>query len=281
MKILLLEDDKILSEIIEEHLTDSSYVVVKDSEFLDDSKRLGHCAVLFGSIYLGVLLVGYVLARIFIEPIVMQRKQLNNFIRDTTHELNTPVSAIVLSIDDDIEHISAKSLLRIKYSAKRITEIYSDLTYLFLEGTPMNITDFISRCDTKEILDSQMLYFTQMAERKEQNLICHFSDSIQNISKEDFLRPANNLITNAIKYTPKNGTIIITLNSNKFCVEDNGVGIEKEKQQKIFERFYRASTEVGGFGIGLSIVKNIVQKYGFEIEIDSEPNVGTTVSVYF
>ncbi len=258
-----------------------SYVVVKDSEFLDDSKRLGHCAVLFGSIYLAVLLVGYVLARIFIEPIVIQRKQLNNFIRDTTHELNTPVSAIVLSIDDDAEHISAKSLHRIKYSAKRITEIYSDLTYLFLEGTLMNNTDFISRCNTKEMLDSQMLYFAQMAEKKEQNLICNCIDSIQKISKEDFLRLTNNLITNAIKYTPKNGTIIITLNSNKFCVEDNGVGIEKEKQQKIFERFYRASTEIGGFGIGLSIVKNIVQKYGFKIEIDSELNVGTTVSVYF
>jgi two-component system OmpR family sensor kinase len=237
--------------------------------------------VLFGSIYLAVLLVGYVLARIFIEPIVIQRKQLNNFIRDTTHELNTPVSAIVLSIDDDSEHISAKSLLRIKYSAKRITEIYSDLTYLFLEGTLMNNTDFISRCNTKEMLDSQMLYFAQMAEKKEQNLICNFIDSIQKISKEDFLRLTNNLITNAIKYTPKNGTIIITLNSNKFCVEDNGVGIEKEKQQKIFERFYRASTEIGGFGIGLSIVKNIVQKYGFKIEIDSEVKVGTTVSVYF
>jgi two-component system OmpR family sensor kinase len=258
-----------------------SYVVVKDSEFLDDSKRLGHCVVLFGSIYLGVLLVGYILARIFIEPIVEQRKQLNNFIRDTTHELNTPVSAIVLSIADDIGDISAKSLLRIKYSAKRITEIYSDLTYLFLEGTPMNNTSFIPKSDTKDMLDSQMIYLSQMAENKEQNLICHFSNSIQKISREDFLRLANNLITNAIKYTPKNGTITIALNSEKLCVEDNGVGIRKEQQEKIFERFYRASNEVGGFGIGLSIVKNIVQKYSYGIQIDSEPNVGTTVSVYF
>jgi two-component system OmpR family sensor kinase len=237
--------------------------------------------VLFGSIYLGVLLVGYILARIFIDPIVEQRKQLNNFIRDTTHELNTPVSAIVLSIADDIGDISAKSLLRIKYSAKRITEIYSDLTYLFLEGTPMNNTSFIPKSDTKDMLDSQMIYLSQMAENKEQNLICHFSNSIQKISREDFLRLANNLITNAIKYTPKNGTITIALNSEKLCVEDNGVGIRKEQQEKIFERFYRASNEVGGFGIGLSIVKNIVQKYSYGIQIDSEPNVGTTVSVYF
>lgn len=257
------------------------YVLIKDTKFLDDTKRYTHCTVLFGSIYLGVLLVGYILARIFIAPIVLQRKQLNNFIRDSTHELNTPISAIILSIDEDNMTISEKSLLRIKYSVKRIAEIYSDLTYLFLEGTPIKDTGFIVKQNLKHILENQMIYFTQMAEKKNQTLSVDLSDVVRKIDKEDFSRLSNNLITNAIKYTPQGGTIKISLTNEMFRVEDNGVGIEKEKQAKIFERFYRASDEVGGFGIGLSIVKNIVQKYGFTIQLDSKLNVGTVFTVIF
>ncbi len=257
------------------------YIMIKDTEFLDDIKRYTHCTVLFGSIYLGVLLVGYILARIFIAPIVLQRKQLNNFIRDTTHELNTPVSAIVLSIDDDDAEISKKSLLRIKYSAKRIVEIYNDLTYLFLEGTSIRDTGLVAEQNLKHIIESQMVYFTQMAEKKDQKLLVNLSDVMCKIDKEDFSRLASNLITNAIKYTPHNGTIMISLTNEMFRVEDNGVGIEKEKQEKIFERFYRASSEVGGFGIGLSIVMNIVQKYGFKIQLDSKLNRGTVFTVKF
>lgn len=256
-------------------------ILIKDSEFLDDIKRYTHCAMLFGSIYVGVLLVGYILARIFITPIVLQRKQLNNFIRDTTHELNTPISAIVLSIDDDDTTITEKSLLRIKYSVKRIAEIYGDLTYLFLEDSALRDTSFVAKHDIKNILEAQMFYFTQMAEKKEQKLIVDLDEVVCKIDKEDFSRLVNNLITNAIKYTPKNGTIKISLTNEMLCVEDNGVGIKEVEQEKIFERFYRASSDIGGFGIGLSIVKNIVQKYGFTINIKSKPDVGTVFTILF
>jgi two-component system OmpR family sensor kinase len=73
--------------------------------------------------------------------------------------------------------------------------------------------------------------------------------------------------------------IEITLKNNCFSVKDNGVGISKEKQKRIFERFYRESKEVGGFGIGLNIVQNICNKYGFSIDLTSVPKEGTTISI--
>ncbi|MGL5692684.1 MAG: sensor histidine kinase, partial [Peptostreptococcaceae bacterium] len=92
-----------------------------------------------------------------------------------------------------------------------------------------------------------------------------------------------NLITNAIKYTEKNGKIRINAYKEnefiKISVEDNGIGIPKEDLNYIFERFYRVdksrNKETGGIGVGLTIVKAIVNEHGGEIDVISEAKVGT------
>jgi two-component system OmpR family sensor kinase len=177
-----------------------------------------------------------------------------------------------------IQQLVKKGLQRIKYSVKRITEIYSDMTYLFLEGNSSS-KSYIQEYNLKSILDDQMIYFSKMAENKNQTITFDTHDTRLNIDKEDFIRLCNNLITNAIKYTPKGGTIEVILKHNKFSVKDNGVGISDEKQKRIFDRFYRASEEVGGFGIGLNIVNNICNKYYFKIDFTSAPKKGTTFSI--
>ena len=146
------------------------YIVLEENQFLRNTfGRIQHCIFLFGSIYLFVIFIGYVLARYFIEPIIEQRRQLNNFIKDTTHELNTPISAIVMSISDDDTNISQKSLQRIKFSVKRIAEIYSDMTYLFLEENK-DSSSFIKEYNLKSVLDDQIIYFSKMAENKNQSI---------------------------------------------------------------------------------------------------------------
>lgn len=255
------------------------YIVIKENEFLNNTfERIQSCIFLFGSIYLFVVFIGYVLARYFIEPIIEQRNQLNNFIRDTTHELNTPISAITMSINDEYT-INEKSLQRIKYSAKRISEIYSDMTYLFLKDTN-DIRTNIKSYNLKTILEEQLLYLTEMAKQKNQSVFIDIQDFYLDIDKEDFIRLVNNLISNSIKYTPKNGEIRISLKNNILTISDNGRGISKDKQTRVFDRFYRASKEVGGFGIGLNIVKNICLKYNFKIELNSTPKKGTQFKVF-
>ena len=96
-----------------------------------------------------------------------------------------------------------------------------------------------------------------------------------------------NLIDNAIKYTPK-GSIHVTVEKNESAglvrIKDTGIGIPKEEQEKIFERFYRTdksrSRETGGVGLGLSIAEWIVRAHHGRIEVESELNKGSTFTVY-
>ena len=97
----------------------------------------------------------------------------------------------------------------------------------------------------------------------------------------------DNLVDNAIKYTLPGGRVHVRWSSDPaeatLAVEDNGIGIAAEEQQRIFERFYRVdkarSRELGGTGLGLAIVKHLTQAFGGEVSVSSEPGVGSIFRV--
>jgi two-component system OmpR family sensor kinase len=91
----------------------------------------------------------------------------------------------------------------------------------------------------------------------------------------------NNLLSNAIKYSKPNTTITITTSPESFTIKDEGIGIEKEKLDMIFQRFVRANSYAGGFGVGLNIVDSIVTEYGYIITVKSEKNRGTEITLQF
>lgn len=98
-----------------------------------------------------------------------------------------------------------------------------------------------------------------------------------------------NLIQNAIQYNNEGGKVLVYAGNRNgrgyLRVEDNGIGISKEMQEHVFERFYRVdksrSRETGGTGLGLAIVKHIVEIHGASIKLDSAPGRGTRISVSF
>ena len=94
-----------------------------------------------------------------------------------------------------------------------------------------------------------------------------------------------NLCDNAIKYNVPGGSVEIHIENNKLSVSDTGIGISAEHKDRIFERFYRVdkshSKASGGTGLGLSIVKHAVQYHKANIELDSTPGKGTTISILF
>jgi two-component system OmpR family sensor kinase len=77
------------------------------------------------------------------------------------------------------------------------------------------------------------------------------------------------------------GSIFIELKNNTLTIKDTGIGIEEKKINDIFNRYFRATTQSGGFGIGLNIVKNITTQYNIDIQVDSKVNEGTTFILKF
>ena len=101
------------------------------------------------------------------------------------------------------------------------------------------------------------------------------------IDKESFIRLFHNLVTNAIKYNKIGGEIEVKLLKNRLIISDTGIGIEKKKQSAIYERFYRATDQVGGFGLGLNIVHKVCKAYGIEIAFESTKGEGTVFRLGF
>jgi len=257
-----------------------SYIVIKENLLDLKLKNLIFivvCVAIFA--YLLIALFGYFLSRKFISPIKEQRLMLNNFIKDTTHELNTPISGLLLCMSMP-NPCTDKNLNRMRISTKRVAEIYHDLTYLLLDDKKNFDTNKVDEINLKEVLDDHIENFKELAIRKKIILIYNAENVNYKIDKESFLRLSSNIIGNAIKYT-NDGTINITLNKKQFIVEDTGIGIENDKLQNIFNRFYRATNEKGGFGIGLNIVHKICTLYNITIVVKSKEQKGSTFSFKF
>ena len=231
-----------------------------------------------GTIILVVLAIfGLFFVNLFLRPMKNSIMLLDDFIKDTTHELNTPITALLMSVNKK-NPTTLNNIRRINLSAKRISELYTDLTYLFLEDK--NDVE-IDNLNLKDILNENIDYFIQLAVKKYITLNIDTKDMYAKIDKESFIRLSNNLISNAIKYSKQKGTINITLKDKKFIVQDDGIGIDEDKQKEIFQRFYRATSNAGGFGIGLDIVSNICTKYDIKIDLISKKNQGSTFILSF
>lgn len=235
---------------------------------------------LFGSLLFFILaLIGFGLARLLLHPMNEAIALLDDFIKDTTHELNTPVSAILTNIESlepsDFPETIQKKLKRIEIASRTISTLYDDLTYLILNhdqainNTLLNLSD---------LLHERLDYFRHRIEQKKIDLELHVTpDTLLQIDQTKATRLIDNLLSNAIKYNRMGGKIIVTLNSEGLCIQDNGIGIPSDMIERVFERYTRADKSVGGFGIGLHIVAMIAKEYDFTITIESEVKQGTKI----
>lgn len=253
-----------------------NYVVIKENIYQRKLNELVEKILIsFLFIFAFLFLIGFYLAKLFIKPIINERIKLNNFIKDTTHELNTPITAILMCTSKG-SLLTEKNMQRINLSAKRISEIYKDLIYLFLEDKKK---DDPKELQIDKILIEQIEYFQTLASKKKVSISSDIQKCKFLIDKESLIRLINNLLSNAIKYNKVNGKIDISLKNNKIIIRDTGVGINKKDLKDIFKRFYRANNVQGGFGIGLNIVYTICKQYKIKIHVDSTQDEGTTFTL--
>ena len=239
--------------------------------------------MIYGTVTLIVLAIfGFFFVGIFLRPMRDAITLLDDFIKDTTHEINTPISAILANVEmmdkDAMGEKNERKLARINIAAKTVSHLYQDLTYLTLSHDRKSKDEWI---DLKQLISDRVEYFAILAGSKKINFELDLKDSALFIDAVKIARVLDNLISNAIKYNKRNGTVSIVLRKNYLSVEDTGIGIESEKVNEIFERYTRFNSSEGGFGIGLNIVKSIVTEYDLQINVESILNKGTSIRVDF
>lgn len=261
-----------------QHHLGVQYVVLKEphiSRFIN-ALRQEVLLYLFLSLVFATLL-GLVLARLFLKPIREQIETLNLFIKDSTHELNTPITAILMSVQT-LKDVDEKKRNRIEQSAKRIATLYGNLSYILLHDKQ---NEEKSDLNVKKLIAERIDYFADLMAIKRIDLTLDLGEKTLHVNPESFTKLIDNLISNAIKYNKVEGNITITLDEQKLSVSDTGIGIPSEKIGIITERYKRANSDRGGFGIGLDIVNTVCKTNGFKLVIDSKLNVGSCFSIYF
>jgi len=219
--------------------------------------------------------VGYFLGRLFLQPVREQIESLDQFISDTTHELNTPISAILMTIQS-LKGVEEKKMKRLEASAKRLSVMYSSLTYR-LEGKVQSKEVL----DLDEIITERVGYVKELIDSKRLNTTLGLEPTKVLMNERSAYRLIDNLISNAIKYSDVGDSIFILLKENVLTVKDTGIGIEEKEQEDIFKRYHRANEERGGFGIGLNIVLSICKEYKIKLNLDSKKGEGSTFILTF
>ncbi|MBQ8293663.1 MAG: HAMP domain-containing histidine kinase [Bacilli bacterium] len=213
----------------------------------------------------------------------------NDFIANVSHEIKTPLSAIqnyvkILSNNDLDEETRSKYLVNLQKSCQKLNQLVMNILKLNkLENQNLNFqtTNF----NLSELLTSQVLRYVELIEEKNIELICDIDEDIYINSEENHLEVIfNNLISNAIKFTSE-GSIYISLKKNKedyiITFKDTGCGMNEETGKHIFDKFYQGDTShyKEGNGLGLALVKKVIDILGGSISVESELGVGTTFVV--
>lgn len=215
-----------------------------------------------------------------------------DFVANVSHELKTPITSIKgfaeTLIDGAMdEQETRETFIKIIYDeSNRLQFLIDDLLTLsrlehdgfYLHITKKNILEIVS--EIEPILQSR-------ATKKQIDLRFNIESIEASVDSEKMKQVIFNLVDNAISYTPENGIVTLTIykNEDNLLIEimDTGIGIEKEKVSRLFERFYRVdqarSRNTGGTGLGLAIVKHIVELHGGLIEIESVIDEGSTFTV--
>jgi len=217
-----------------------------------------------------------------------------DFVANVSHELRTPLTTIksyaetLLDGAMEEKELSYQFMNVINNEADRMTRLVNNLLELSRLDNRETKWD-LKAMDSVAILNEVITKMRVNIQRKGQVLEVNLPEKSPEVfvDKDKIEQVFQNILSNANKYTPEGGKIIIGLDYTDSMVsisfKDTGIGIPNEDLPRIFERFYRVdktrSREMGGTGLGLSIAQEIIRAHDGDIQIDSEPGKGTCVTV--
>lgn len=291
----------VISLIADEDLTHKLESVInkgsrKDAVINKGSKQ---CRMFMNPVYEAGKIAGAIIIVIDITDIYKAELIRREFSANVSHELKTPLTSITgfaEMIETGIVKDQADTIKfagNIQKEAGRLITLVDDIIRLTeiednSEGTKLNME--MAEIDLLSMCNEAVSSLSFAAQKKNVKLNVSGSNIIIKANKYMISELLHNLIDNAIKYNKHNGAVNISINADEqgrcvLKVNDNGIGIANEHLERIFERFYRVdksrSKQNGGTGLGLSIVKHIAVCHDADINIESEPSLGTTITVRF
>ena len=215
-----------------------------------------------------------------------------DFVANISHELKTPIGALsllseaVLGAKNDPESVE-KFALRMQMESKRLTDLVQEIINLsrLQDSDPLSVP---SELHVQDLVNEAIDQSQVTADSR--HIIVSSSEIVDCVilgDREQLIMAIQNLIENAINYSPEGTKVTVTSKIDHGIVEisvtDQGIGIPESELDRIFERFYRVdparSRLTGGTGLGLSIVKHVALKHGGEVKVWSSENVGSTFSL--
>jgi two-component system OmpR family sensor kinase len=269
----------LISDAPREHLN-IKYVVVKTEEYAQRLALLKkNVLTMMGVVFLLIGFTSVLLARLFMRPIHTRIEQIESFIQDVSHELNTPITALKMSSSRAIQKgvYDKKILTNISISTKQLETIYNSLTYLNFS----NEHEPIEELELQTIIQRVVDYYEELSSTKKIGVVLEIEPFRFYARKSRVELLFSNLLSNAIKYSMPESKITISLKAGLFSIKDEGVGMAPEKLQSIFELYKRDSEIAGGFGVGLSIVKQICDEYAIGIDVKSHLGEGSVFNLSF
>jgi signal transduction histidine kinase/CheY-like chemotaxis protein len=217
------------------------------------------------------------------------------FISTISHELRTPLYGVVgitdIILDEHKELTNSPHLKSLKFSAKYLLSLVNDILKVYkIEENQVVLEDMVFNLQDELIIIRDSLHF--LAIKNSNQIDINVDQNIPDVLVGDKIRLSQiliNLMSNSLKFTNEgNVTVKVELVQRigtkcflKFQVIDNGIGIAKQDQEKVFEKFvqvYRKEDDYQGTGLGLTIVKKMVELFNGTIQLESEENVGTTIT---
>ncbi len=256
------------------------YIVLESCREFESKNRLKvYIIIVFilSAVFIGF--IAYLLAKILLKPVREKVEHLNRFIKDSAHELNTPIAVLLTSVSMLKKGTKPDKMMRyIVSSSKQISQIYNDMHFSAFNERNEDVYENI---DLKYLVNESIEYFNDISITKSVTIKGELEECFILMDRTKVQKVVNNLLSNAVKYSNKNSTVDVKIKDNILIIQDYGIGINKKEQKEIFKRYKRGNNIEGGFGIGLDIVKRVCKEYGLKIKLDSKINEGTIFTVDF
>ncbi len=223
---------------------------------------------------------GVMISKLAIDPLQEHVTNLQNLSKETLHELNLPISTIMTNSNMLKKNMESekdlKRLGRIETACSMLQERYNELDYMIKKQTLHEIKENFM---LDELVKERAQFLKHIYPHVEFTLELQTTQIISD--RTGLAKVIDNIIDNAVKYSPNSNKCDITLSDNSLHIKDYGCGMDEVELIQIFDNYYQSNDNMRGFGIGLSMVKRFCDTQNIELNFKSKPDYGTTVLLKF